>query len=85
MLETHDLIELDDEKYFLSEFGYEVLDQGMIDVEQFESAGGLATALKELGKDFQMTNENSQKHLKKYVWASLVVLALGLTYYQYVK
>ena len=85
VLESHDLIELDNEKYFLSQFGYEVLEEGMIDVGQFESAGGLATALKELSKDFQMSNENSQKNIKKYVWAGLVMMALGLTFYQFLK
>ena len=82
ILELHDLIEYEDAKCFLTQFAYEVLEEGLIEVAyKREKHGGLATALKEFSKDFEITGDKPKKEVKKKMWILLAVIALALTYY----
>lgn len=86
ILELHDLIEYEGEKCFLTQFAYEVLEEGLIEVDQQrEKPGGLATALKEFSKDFEITGDKPKKEVKKKMWILLAVIALGLTYFKFIR
>ena len=85
LLELNDLIEFEDERCFLTETGYDTLEEGRIDIGQHEKIGGLSTALNMIIEDFQAKRNGPKKGMKKYMWIILGVQAVGLTYYFYVR
>ena len=85
ILELNDLIEFEDDRCFLTQTGYETLEEGWIDVGQDAKIGGLSTALNLIIEDYQAKRNAPKKDMKKYMWVILAGLALGLTYFYHVR